>query len=74
MKNTYKFSNRGNNKFVLLLQKGVYPYESMDNWEKLNETSLLEKEDFYSNLNMEDFTDVDFAHAKRVCEDFEVKI
>ena len=46
----------------------------MDNWEKLNETSLLEKEDFYSNLNTEDFTDVDFAHAKRVCEDFEVKI
>ena len=28
--NTYKYSNHDNNKFVLLLQKGVYPYEYMD--------------------------------------------
>ena len=32
---------------------GVYPYKSMDDWEKFNETSLPEKEDFYSHLNME---------------------
>ena len=46
------------NKFILFLQKGVYPYEYMDNWEKFNET-LLEKEDCYSHLNMEDITDAD---------------
>ena len=40
---TYKFSNRNNNKFNLLLQKGVYPYEYMDDWEKINETLLPEK-------------------------------
>ena len=28
----------------------------MDEWEKFNETSLREKEEFYSNLNMEDIT------------------
>ena len=28
--NTYKFSNHDNNKFILLLQKGVYPYKYMD--------------------------------------------
>ena len=44
--NTYKFSNHDNNKFVLLLWKGVYPYEYMDDWEKLSETNLPEKEDF----------------------------
>ena len=71
--NTYKFSNHDNNKFILLLQKGVYPYEYMDDWEKFNETSLPEKEDFYSHLNMEDITDADYAHAKRVCKDFEIK-
>ena len=38
----------------MLLGKGVYPYEYMDNWKKFNETLLSEKEEFYSNLNMED--------------------
>ena len=35
----------------------------MDDWEKLNETSLPEKEYFYSHLNMEDITYADYAHA-----------
>ena len=54
--------------------KGVYPYEYMNDWQKLNETSLSEKEDFYSRLNMKDITDADYAHAKRVCKDLEIKI
>ena len=51
---TYSFCNNDLNKFILLLRKGVYPYEYMDNWERFNETSLPSKESFYSNLNMED--------------------
>ena len=38
----------------------------MDGWEKFNETSLPEKEDFYSHLNMEDITDADYALTKRL--------
>ena len=45
----------------------------MDDWDQFNETSLLEKEDFYSHLNMEDITDADYAHAKRYCKNFEMK-
>ena len=45
----------------------------MDDWEKISETSLLEKEDFYSHLNMEDITDADYVHAKRICKDFKIK-
>ena len=41
----------------MLLQKGVYPYQHTDDREKFNETSLREKEDFYSHLNMEGITD-----------------
>ena len=40
---------------------------------KLNETSLPEKEDFHSHQNMEDITDADCTHAKRVSKDFEIK-
>ena len=56
---TYKFSNNDNNKFILLLRKGVYPYEYMDGWEKFNETSLSEKQNFYSHLNIENITVAD---------------
>ena len=71
--NTYTFSNHDNNKFILLLQTGADPYEYVDDWEKFNETSLPEKEDFYSHWNIEDITDVDYAHAKLICKDFDIK-
>ena len=41
---TYGFCNNDLNKFILLLRKGVYAYEYMDNWERFNETSLPSKE------------------------------
>ena len=47
-------NNNGINKFILLLRKGGYLYEHMDDWEKCNEATLPEKEEFYSNLNLED--------------------
>ena len=37
---TYEFCSKVLNKFILLLRKGVYPYEYMDNWEGFNKTSL----------------------------------
>ena len=45
----------------------------MRDWEKFNETSLTEKEDFYSQSNMEDITGADYTLAKRVRQDFEIK-
>ena len=32
----------------------------------------MKKEDFYSHLNMEDITDENYVHAKRVLKDFEI--
>ena len=64
--NIYEFCNGDINKFILLLRKGVYPYEYSDSWERFYETPFPDKEAFYSNLTMEDNTDVDHRHRKGV--------
>ena len=58
---------------ILLLRKGLYLYEYMDYWEKLNEATFPEKDKFYSSLNTEDITDADYMHAKKVCKYFKIK-
>ena len=45
----------------------------MDSWEKFNETSLPSKEDFYSNLNMEDIDDIDYRHGNNVFKRFKLE-
>ena len=50
----------------MLLIKGIYPYEYIDSWERFDEALLPTKGDFYSSLNMEGVTSVDYRHAKRV--------
>ena len=67
--NAYEFCD-GDISKCLMLRKGVYPYEYMDSWKRFDETLLPEKEDFYSNLKMEDIADADYKVAKRVWEDF----
>ena len=37
----------------------------MDSWERFYETSLPDKKEFYSSLDMENITDVDYRHAKK---------
>ena len=66
----HKFCNGDLNKFVLLLRKGVYPYEYMDSWERFNETSLPPKKDFYSELILEDISDKDYLHAQKVFNEY----
>ena len=67
---THQFCNGDLNKFVLLLKKGVYPYEYMDSWERFNETSLPPKKYFYSKLILEDTSDKDYAHAQKVFNEY----
>ena len=62
----YQFFEGDINRFVLLLQEGVFPYEYMDSWEKFNETALPPKKKIYSNLNLENIRDEDYIHAQKV--------
>ena len=59
-------------KLDLMSQKGVYPYDFMDSFDKFNEKLPL-KEDFYSILNDEHITDKDYQHAQTVWETFMLK-
>ena len=70
---TYEFCNNDLVIFVLLLRKGVYPYEYVHTWEKFSEISLPSKEDFYSNLNVEDISDIDYRHANNVFKVFKLE-
>ena len=53
--------------------EGVYPYEYMDSWKKFDESELPPKEAFYSNINLEDISDEDYALAQKVWDVFEIK-
>ena len=46
----------------------------MDDSRKLHETSLLEKEDIYSCLNIADITDGDYIHEKESVKTFKFRI
>ena len=70
--NTYDFCNNDLDKFLILLRKGVYPYEYMDGWNRFNEEVLPDKDSFYSNLTMEDISKTDYMHANNVFEKFNI--
>ena len=53
-------------KFSLMIRKGVYPYEYMDGWEKFEETSLPPKDTFYSRLSMKGISDQEYEHGQQV--------
>ena len=57
----------------LLTRKGVYPYDYVSSFEKLSETKLPPKEEFYSKLNDEDISDDDYQHAINVWNTFKCK-
>ena len=69
----YKFCNGDPNKFFLLLGKGIDPYEYIDSWETFDENTIPTKEAFYSKWNLENITDKDYDHVKKVWEAFEIK-
>ena len=52
----------------LMSQKGMYPYDYMDCFEKFNQTELPTKEQFYSILNDQHVTNGEYDHARKVWE------
>ena len=58
--NTYELCNGDTNK-------------NMDIWERFNEALLPDKKAFYSELNLEDITDKNYAQAQKVFKEIKLK-
>ncbi|XP_071057012.1 uncharacterized protein [Onthophagus taurus] len=56
--------------FKLLTKKGVFPYNYIASFDKLNDTSLPSKSMFYNKLNLEDISDEQYSHAQCVWKEF----
>jgi hypothetical protein len=57
----------------LVKQKGVYPYEYMDSFDKFEDKSLPDKTEFYNTMNNTNISNEDYPRAKRVWKTFEMK-
>ena len=59
--------------FNLMKQKGIYPYDHMDSFDRFNETKLPVQQDFYSILNNEHISDKQYKDAQNVWNTFNLK-
>ena len=57
----------------LLTEKGVYPYDYMDNWGRFDECELPPKESFYNELAKTHISDQDYERAKTVWSNFNIR-
>ena len=56
----------------LLLRKGVYPYEFMDSYGKVDYPLLPERSDFFSRLTGSSISEDDYRHAQEVWKEFDI--
>ena len=60
---------------MLLLRKGVYLYEYIYIYiyNRSDKEKLADKSDFYNNLNIEEISGIDYRHAEKVFNEFNIK-
>ena len=61
-------------KFRLMIQKGVYPCEYMDGWKNVEKTNLPPRDAFYSRLSMKGIRGQDYEHARQVWNTMEKRL
>ena len=71
--NTFQLTKGNIKKFVLLLKKGLDPYEYMNDSNIFNETELPTIDKFYSKLNLKNISKEDHRHAQNVWNIFNIK-
>ena len=59
--------------FLLMIKKGIYPYEHINNYDRLLDENIPPIECFYSSLNNSHCSEDDYKHAKFVYKTFNCK-
>ena len=67
------FKDLSLDKIKLLIRKGVYPYDYINNSERFNETQLPPKNAFFSSLTNQHISDNDYMHAVNVWNKLKIK-
>jgi hypothetical protein len=67
-KETSKFYST--DQLSLITRKGVFPYDYVDSWQKLDETCLPSKISFNNQLTFSEVNDQDYSHAQKVWKAF----
>ena len=62
-----------NNDLHLLTDKGIYPYDWVDDIEKFKIKQLPHRSEFYSKLSEKDISEEDYKKAKQVWGHFNIK-
>ena len=60
-------------KLALMKEKGVYPYDYMDSFQKVLPNAITKARDFYSLLTDEEISEEEYAHAQKVWETFGIE-
>ncbi|XP_074034142.1 uncharacterized protein [Leptinotarsa decemlineata] len=68
-----EFALLDDEKFALLTKKGVFPYDYINNIEKLIDTKLPSKKKFYNKLHDTEIDDEKYAHAQNVWRQFSIE-
>ena len=77
-KDNFRFSSKNDliksEKYLdLLIDKGAYPYDYMNSFDKFDDEQLPSKDDLYSQLSEEGINVNDYERAKIICKHFEIK-
>ena len=64
--NVYAFCNNNLDKSLLLLRKGVYPYEYMDNWSRFEETTSRLIDKYSTGVNNSNLSKADYVYSNIV--------
>ncbi|XP_078032837.1 uncharacterized protein LOC144467773 [Augochlora pura] len=67
------YSHLSDDDFDLVTRKAIFPYDYVTSYDKLSDTCLLPREEFYNKLHDSEISDADYHHARRVCSRFGIQ-